>query len=558
MSSTSTRNGSASSSAAPLKRRDVRDGDDKAVGRLQAPTAKRQAEPASDILVRLSHLHGAELFRDPGSGDLLVAYQSRGATLTDKIRGEPFKRWLRALYYAEKNRSVGAEHVSQAVATLEALADVTGDEATVSVRVGGVADETIAVALGDQTKRVVLVRPEEWSVSTSSPVRFFYPSGMRSLPVPATLGSAEERDRALVEFLSLLNLSFEGEVPTLRERSSRLILATVVSYLRPVGPFPITAFIGEQGSAKTTNTRLLKQAIDPHQRPIRVLTRDVRDLAVAARRSRVLAFDNTSGVPAAISDALCCMSTGGAFSTRTLYTDDEETLLEVQRPVILNGIDDLGGRPDLLDRLIIHETPTIPREERCSERDVMARFRELHPRLLAALLDLLAGVMRLLPTVALDEMERMADFCLVGESVGRYMFGPADEGGFMTIYAGDQKVKALAAVEGSLLGSAIMDLSRSAHHQRPGPDGKPAFLWRGPMRSLLEELSVIVGPEKARGRFWPSEPKTLGSKIRRLQTVLRQVGVFAVEGKRSSDTREFIITTVEDWAVDPPDEGASR
>jgi hypothetical protein len=39
---------------------------------------------------------------------------------------------------------------------------------------------------------------------------------------------------------------------------------------------------------------------------------------------------------------LCRLATGGGFSTRKLYTDDEEQLFNAQRPSILNG----NGLPD--------------------------------------------------------------------------------------------------------------------------------------------------------------------------------------------------------------------
>lgn len=64
----------------------------------------------------------------------------------------------------------------------------------------------------------------------------------------------------------------------------------------------------------------------------------------------VLALDNLSGLDHRLPDALCRLAAGGALSGRKLYTDSDETLIEVQRPVILNGIDDLATRPDLAER----------------------------------------------------------------------------------------------------------------------------------------------------------------------------------------------------------------
>jgi hypothetical protein len=42
---------------------------------------------------------------------------------------------------------------------------------------------------------------------------------------------------------------------------------------------------------------------------------------------------------------------------RQLYTDDAEVLFEAARPMLLNGIEDVIGRPDLADRTIVLTLP---------------------------------------------------------------------------------------------------------------------------------------------------------------------------------------------------------
>ena len=48
------------------------------------------------------------------------------------------------------------------------------------------------------------------------------------------------------------------------------------------------------------------------------------ELMISANNSYLFAFDNLSGLPAWLSDALCRLATGGSFAVRQLYTDDEE------------------------------------------------------------------------------------------------------------------------------------------------------------------------------------------------------------------------------------------
>jgi hypothetical protein len=100
-----------------------------------------------------------------------------------------------------------------------------------------------------------------------------------------------------------------------------------------------------------------------------------------------VAFDNVSRIPDWLSDALCRLSTGGGFGTRELYTNDEEILLAIQRPTLINGIDEILSRPDLLDRSIHIEPRLIAEHNRVSERELWAKFNQLAPGILAVLLD---------------------------------------------------------------------------------------------------------------------------------------------------------------------------
>src|SRR5262249_31989199 len=167
---------------------------------------------------------------------------------------------------------------------------------------------------------------------------------------------------------------------------------------------------GEQGSAKSTLCRMLRALLDPNQSPIRRPPKEDRDLMIAACNGWVIAFDNLSGLPPALSDALCSLATGGGFSTRELYTDDEEKLFDAMRPIMLNGIEDVATRPDLLDRSLLLTLPAIPDDRRLDEETLWRRFGEVRPRVLGALLDAVSAAIRNGPRVCLDRKPRMADF----------------------------------------------------------------------------------------------------------------------------------------------------
>ena len=106
--------------------------------------------------------------------------------------------------------------------------------------------------------------------------------------------------------------------------------------------------------------KVLKKLIDPSEPLLRSLPRESRDLYIAASNSWVVSLDNVSGLRIWLSDDLCRLATGGGFATRELYTEDEEKIFSALRPVILNGIEEIATRSDLLDRCILLELPMIP------------------------------------------------------------------------------------------------------------------------------------------------------------------------------------------------------
>jgi hypothetical protein len=67
---------------------------------------------------------------------------------------------------------------------------------------------------------------------------------------------------------------------------------------------------------------------------------------------------------------------------KQLGIDRQENL----RPIILNGIEEIATRSDLLDRCIVLELPVIAKEKRRPEADFWREFEQVRPGILGALL----------------------------------------------------------------------------------------------------------------------------------------------------------------------------
>ena len=72
------------------------------------------------------------------------------------------------------------------------------------------------------------------------------------------------------------------------------------------------------------------------------------------------AFASISAIPDWLSDCVCQLAFGGGFASRTLFTNDERSVIYAQSPVILVGITDFVLRGDLRDRSVFLHMTAIP------------------------------------------------------------------------------------------------------------------------------------------------------------------------------------------------------
>ena len=368
-----------------------------------------------------------------------------------------------------------------------------------------------------------------WRVIDNPPVRFRRAAGMQPLPVPVAGGSVET-------LRSFLNVQSDADFV--------LVVAWALACLRDRGPYPALALSGEQGSAKSTFSAVLRGLLDPNTAPLRALPREDRDLFIAASNGHVLAFDNVSGLPPWISDTLCRLATGGGFAVRQLYTDQDEVLFDAARPVILNGIEEIVTRPDLADRAVFLTLEPIPEERRRPEQELRTAFEAERPRILGVLLDAMVEGLKRLPETRLEKLPRMADFALWATACETALWST---GTFWSAYCGNLD----KAVEGVIDADPIAAAVRSLMARRT--------VWTGTASDLLGALAEAAGERTAKSRYWPDSPRALAGRLRRAATFLRKVGIkieFGREGR--ARTRTITITAIQAFSTPEKPGGSNR
>lgn len=451
-----------------------------------------------------------ELFHTP-DGTPHATFEVGGHRETWRVTSSSFKDYLRGRYYGLTGKVPSGQAFTDALGTVVGIAKYGGPERQVFLRVGP-GDSAIYLDLCDPEWRAVEITRDGWRVVADPPVRFRRTASMLPLPVP-TQGTLSD---------------LRGFVNVPDDDAWQLLVGWLIYAFSPEGPYPVLVLHGEQGSAKSTAERLLRSLIDPSQSPLRATPKDQDDLMVACVNGWIIALDNLSSVQDWLSDALCRVATGSGLSKRMLYTDSEEAVLNACRPVMLNGINELATRGDLLDRSLLVDLESIPPEERRTERDLWAEFERVRPGILGALLDAVVAALRNRQGVRLDRLPRMADFAVwVTAAEGSLGWSP---GTFMRTYDANRRSGHDLALDASIIGAPIRALM--ARHDE----------WTGTAADLREELERFADDRSARSKFWPGNAWAMSNALNRHAPNLRAIGVEVERKRKHGGSRERLIT----------------
>ena len=467
--------------------------------RLDAPAAPdpKKFQSQADAMVRTA-LERCEFWRTP-NGEAFATVVQKGTVVDLPVNSSRMTDWLFDEYVTHNDDFPSPDFLTTARAAFQSRARIHGQVHKAWIRVAdetaeGTKDYVFWLDLCDGEGHAVRITARGWEVVKNPPMKFLRPDVMRALPTPERGGSIDE----LWDFVNV-------------DPADRcLLIAALTAFMRPRGPYPLLVLGGEQGSAKSTSTRVLKRLVDDRVPILGSLPETPLDLWVVAGSNWLLTFDNISSIAKSMSNALCQLALEGGMERRKLHTDAEVSVLEAMRPKILNGIDEFARAPDLVDRVVMLNCPKIGDSGRREEDEVWTGFHQARPRILGALCDAIAGGLKLQPTIRLASKPRMADFATWGEAVCRHL-GFA-EGEFLAAMTSNRDASSSMALEDSPVAAAIFELGR-----RQGT-------WKGTCQSLLTELRTTPGASDF-GGVWPRSPRGLASHLRRIQPGLRREGV---------------------------------
>lgn len=366
---------------------------------------------------------------------------------------------------------------------------------------------------------VVEVSKEGWEVVSGDKVPFLFKEGAgKSQVTPKRGGNLEQ-------LLSVINIKNKDE--------QMLLLSTLpVRLIRDIDQ-AIAYIFGPAGSAKTTLLRMIKDLLDPSTGGVSLPVRKIDNLLTLLNQTWVFANDNISKIKDELSDVLCVVATGGEEARRTLYKDIDVTVLSVKNPVYITGVNVEATKSDLMSRIMLFKTETVPRDEVRSGSEIWHEFEAMKPELLGALFDTLVKAMQIKDTLNHQSSFRMNDFALWGAACAEVLGYGATA--FEDALEQASKNRAYDAIYSSSAGRALLNYL----------DEKYEF--KGTMTDLLKALK---DSRTTNDMEWhetvATNPAALSKKLRELENSLSAVGVTVDFLQRSGSERLIHITTVDE------------
>lgn len=465
---------------------------------------KQSKPPQSQVILELAREAGITCWATP-AGEPYATMPVDGHLEHHRLAERASRDWLSRVFYVAEEKAPSAQALQDALGVLRGDA-LWGGAERVEVHVRHAAHgDAVYIDLGDPEWRAIEITATGWKIVSAPPVRFRRPRGMLPLPEPVSGGSLD----ALREMLNVT------------EESWPLVCGWLVGTLAPRGPYPVLGIHGEQGAAKSSAARLLRDLIDPNTAPLRSEPRDERDLVIAASNGRTVALDNVSRLSASLSDALCRLATGGGFATRELFSDGEEIIFSATRPAMITGIGEVADRGDLLDRSILVTLEAIPEDARLTDAQLAERWEQIAPQALGGLLDAASTALRRGREVHLPRLPRMADHAVWVEAAAPALgWGP---GAYIEIYDAMKRSASETALEASPLTDPLRSLAE---------DG-----FTGSATDLLGALEEKVEDKTLRLKAWPKAANSLAAHLRRLAADLRVDGIEITDAREGHDRR---------------------
>jgi hypothetical protein len=469
--------------------------------KLDATTRGSQAEKLVNLIDNLK----VQLLHDEKKRPH-AAVINNNVRMIYRIRSKEFKSWVAHQFWMKEDTVPNADALNSALNVLEGKALYDGKKHTLNNRVAWYENE-MWYDLTDENWQAIRITDENWQVVEKPPILF----RRYTHQMPQVMPHQEGNIDLLWNFVNI------------KDEQNRLLVKVllIASFISDIA-HPVLVPYGEQGTAKTTLCKILKQIVDPSVIDVLQLPKDKTEFIQLLDHHWMACFDNVSALSIEYSDLLCRAVTGQGFSKRELFTDDEDVIYFFKRNIALNGINIAVTLSDLMDRSILLELQPITDSERMEEKRLWEEFQKAKPFILGGIFNVLSRSLKLYDETNLPRLFRMADFTRWGCAITTALGYDSDD------FIGAYKQNITTQNEEVLGSNAISHVL--CHFM------KDKTSWQGTANALSQELENLTDDLQVntKDRSWPKAANSLTRKLNVLKPNLRRTGIVVSNYKNAN------------------------
>lgn len=361
--------------------------------------------------------------------------------------------------------------------------------------------------LTNQKYEVVEISDQTWKIITSNKVLFKRYNDQKPQCYPKRGGKIKK----LFDYVNI-------------KSDKLLFIVYLISCFIEDIQHPLLILHGESGHGKSTVSKILKELIDPNRYNLLSIPKKEEDFFLNMERNWFVPFDNISKISEEMSNNLCKVVTGIAIPKRKIYTINDIYIIDVQRCLVINGIENCAWKEDLLNRALIYEVKKDNGITTRPNNELFADFEKEKPFLLGDIFEILSITLEIIKDVDLNNILknlnftrdiRMAEFAKWGYAIAEAMGGKGSK--FLQQYKNNIDKQINEAIDSNTLVSAVKIFINEQDMK----------YWEGRPSDLLEEIKRVAVDEclNTNSLTMPKSAPEVTRKLNAYKGTLEKAGI---------------------------------
>lgn len=370
-------------------------------------------------------------------------------------------------------------------------------------------DKSITYFLADELHQCIVINSKGWKFKKKSKYIFLKRAEMEAQIIPVSGGNLKE---LLSPFINMSKNSF-----------TLFLIYLVQCFFYNSNHF-VAIISSGQGSGKSTLTNLIQLLIDPSLATKTLLPSSIDELKNHLATNMLVAFDNTKKLSDDFSDVLCAATTGTTFTKRKLFTDIDMMILTLKNIIVLNGIDIVPKKADLLERSLLFELEKITPDRRMTDKKFWSSFKEKRAEILGAIFDTISKALAIKGTLQLEETHRMSDAYTDMCAIALALEIPLDE--FIKIFNENIAKLEQTRSEENFFCNTIKDYLEKGYSKK-----------NGKVSEIFNAMKPLSASET---KYFPKTASHFSRKLNEERSTLEKLGYsFKIDVKKDASYIEF-------------------